>query len=108
MTVGLPTVARCVLCGGVTLPRKVFCPTCGSTELVDEQLPATGEVFSHTTIPHPDGTHHRIALVNSAGIRLLVPVGDDSAEVTVGCLIHIDARATPPGYQGVVAHGEAR
>lgn len=95
----LPDLSRCDRCDKSTLPAKLICPFCGSRDIVNAPMPEDGEVFSYTTIPHPGGGEHRIALVNAGGVRLLVPVPADAGDLGVGCRVRLRARTEPPGYE---------
>jgi uncharacterized protein len=47
---------RCTSCGTTTFPRQQHCPRCFADEVVDEQLPTTGTLWSWTVqhfLPKP-------------------------------------------------------
>ena len=75
--------------GHGSLPPRRVCPHCGSTVLVDEPLPETGEVVTHTQVyvPTPafaEDAPYVNAVVDFGAVRLTGQVLADAEDVTVG------------------------
>lgn len=92
---------RCGSCGHVTAAPKAACASCGERALSVEALPASGEVFSHTTIAvPPDGFAgpYRVGIVDLGEARVLGRVPDDAAigeEVSLAGIVEDDQRVAP-------------
>jgi uncharacterized OB-fold protein len=92
-------LSRCRACGAASHPRKCYCPSCGSADLVEEPLPDTAEIYSHTRIPGATGDRW-VALVNAGDVRVMVAVTPGAPALAVGDRVRLTAS---PGTTGIAA-----
>ncbi|WP_226482670.1 Zn-ribbon domain-containing OB-fold protein [Natrinema amylolyticum] len=76
---------ECRDCGHATAAPKAACARCGSRELETVELPATGTVYSETTITVPprrfsDEDPYQVAIVELDEARVMAHI-DGSAEI---------------------------
>ncbi|HEV2230816.1 MAG TPA: hypothetical protein VGS18_01340 [Thermoplasmata archaeon] len=78
-------IARCESCHGRFLPRPGPCPRCGSTSVIPQPIPPTGEILAATELMVPATgwpAPHRIALVGlSEEVRVLAEVDGPLPEI---------------------------
>jgi uncharacterized OB-fold protein len=79
--------------GHGSLPPRRACPQCGSQELSEEPLPATGEIETHTTIhvatpEFADDTPYVTAVVDFGPVRVTGMLREeDSDDVETGTTV---------------------
>ena len=101
---------KCQDCGLVTYPPKAACPKCGSTNLIEIELPREGEVLTYTILNVPIKGFEQyapliIAIIRLGDAKVLAQLTDvKPEEVRVGMKVRATIRRTAPTLDGVVPY----
>ena len=93
----------CGECAHVLGTPKGACPHCGSRDVETVELPATGEVYTETTVMVPpvgvEERGYQVAVVQVGEARVMgrIDAGEEDSRVDIGDEVHLTGYVTGEG-----------